>query len=109
MMKRGDIVLCSMSADFGKVRPAIVVQSGLFNGIRETTSLCPLTTTDVEAPLFRIVLEPSPANRLKKRSWVMIDKVCSIKNSRIREIQGTLNGDEMKQLDIALKQWLALG
>ncbi len=39
----------------------------------------------------------------------MIDKICSIKNSRIRKIQGALSDDELKQVDIALTQWLALG
>ena len=98
-----------MSSDFGKVRPAVVVQSDTFNGVRDTTSLCPLTTTDVDAPLFRITLDPGPSNGLVKRSWIMIDKICSIKNSRIRKIQGALSDDELKQVDIALTQWLALG
>ncbi len=98
-----------MSSDFGKVRPAVVVQSDTFNGVRDTTSLCPLTTTDIEAPLFRIMLNPAPSNGLVKQSWIMIDKVCSIKNSRIRKIQGALTDNELKQIDVALRQWLALG
>lgn len=107
-MKRGDIVLCVMSADFGKVRPAVVVQSDLFNGLRDTTTVCPLTSTDVKAPLFRIPLAPDATNHLEKPSWVMIDKVCSIRNSRIREVKGRLAVDSLRQIDAALNRWLGL-
>lgn len=108
-MKRGDIVWCVMSSDFGKVRPAVVVQSDLFNGLRETTVLCPLTTTDVEAPLFRIALAPDADNQLEKPSWAMVDKVCSVKNTSIREVQGKVPAESMASIDEALMLWLGLG
>ncbi|MEZ5451570.1 MAG: type II toxin-antitoxin system PemK/MazF family toxin [Thiothrix sp.] len=108
-MKRGDIVWCVMSSDFGKVRPAVVVQSDLFNGLRETTVLCPLTTTDAAAPLFRIALSPDADNQLEKPSWVMVDKVCAVKNTRIREVQGKVSTENMTQIDAALLLWLGLG
>ena len=31
LIKRGDIVTCALSGDYGKPRPAVVVQSDLFN------------------------------------------------------------------------------
>ena len=31
MYRRGDVVICVLSGDYGKPRPAVVVQSDLFN------------------------------------------------------------------------------
>jgi mRNA interferase MazF len=107
-MKRGDVILCVMSNDLGKVRPAVIVQSDLFNGIRDTTTVCPLTSTCIEAPLFRVTIEPNAENGIQKMSQIMVDKICSIKNSRIREVIGSLSITEIDILDNALRHWLAL-
>lgn len=55
---RGDLVTIAMQGDFGKPRPALVIQANQFNQHSSMTVL-PITSTIVAAPLLRITLEPS--------------------------------------------------
>ncbi|OAI49666.1 hypothetical protein AYO45_06895, partial [Gammaproteobacteria bacterium SCGC AG-212-F23] len=77
-LERGDIVVCALSGDFGKPRPAVVVQSNLFNSTHPSVTLCPITTHIVEAPLFRLMLIPSAKNGLKQSSQIMVDKITTL-------------------------------
>lgn len=72
-MKRGALITVAMQGDFGKPRPALVVQSDHFDEHPSVTVL-PITSTLVEAPLLRITVQPSPRNGLQGGSQVMIDK-----------------------------------
>lgn len=63
-MKRGDIVLAVARGDYGKPRPAVVVQSDLFNSTHASLIVCLLTSELVDAPLFRLTIPPSPTNGL---------------------------------------------
>ncbi len=40
-MKRGDIVLVTAPGDYGKRRPAVVIQSDLFNDTHASIVVCP--------------------------------------------------------------------
>ena len=107
-MKRGDVVLCAAPGAYGKPRPAVVVQSDLFNADHASLTLCPITGTLRDAPLFRLNVTPSPHNGLKKRSQIAIDKMASVKVERVQKVIGRLNADEIRAVDRALKLWLAL-
>lgn len=107
-VERGDIVLCVLSGDFGKPRPAVVVQSNLFNSTHTSVTLCPLTTHLLDAPLFRLSLVPSAANGLKHPSQIMIDKISSLKTNKIREKVGRLSLTQLNTLNQALTLWLDL-
>jgi mRNA interferase MazF len=61
-LKRGDVVLVVASGDYGKPRPAVVVQFDLFNDTHASTTVCPVTSSLVAAPLFRVPLKPSKVN-----------------------------------------------
>ena len=43
-MRRGDLVTIALQGDFGKPRPALVVQSDLFNTDHATVSVLPITS-----------------------------------------------------------------
>ncbi|MGH8611906.1 MAG: type II toxin-antitoxin system PemK/MazF family toxin [Gammaproteobacteria bacterium] len=43
-MKRGDLVTVAMQGDFGKPRPALVIQSDLFNDTHPSVTVLPLTS-----------------------------------------------------------------
>lgn len=107
-IKRGDVVVCVFSREYGKPRPALVVQSDLFNADHPSLTLCPITGTLRDLPLFRLNVTPSPLNGLKKRSQVAIDKMASVKAERVQKVVGRLSGDEIHAIDRALKLWLAL-
>ena len=72
-MKRGDIVAVSLQGDYGKPRPALIVQSNLLTEL-ESVVLCPITS-DVRDAAFRITVDPDNANGLRVLSQVMVDKV----------------------------------
>ena len=64
-IERGDVVICAAAGDYGKPRPAVVVQSDLFNGTHSIVAVCLITTHLEDAPLFRI---PVPAGRPVSKS-----------------------------------------
>ena len=107
-MKRGDVVLCAAPGAYGKPRPAVVVQSDLFNETHYNVTVCPLTSDLRDAPLFRLDVAPSATNGLKKASQVMIDKVVTLPVERIRPPIGRVSHSQLTQIGIALRLWLAL-
>lgn len=106
-IKRGDVVVCVFSREYGKPRPALVVQSDLFNAEHASLTLCPITGILRAAPLFRLAVAPSPRNGLKKRSQIAVDKIASVKRERVQKVIGRLSADEIRVVDRALKLWLA--
>lgn len=107
-VRRGDIVLCAAPGDYGKPRPAVVVQSDLFNPTHASVTLCPITSELVAAPLFRLDVAPTSENGLRKRSQIMVDKLTSQPLKRIGDVVGRLSVSQMNDLDRALKLWLGL-
>ena len=77
-MRRGDFVTIAMPGDFGKPRPALVIQTDHFVE-HPTVTILPVTSTLVDAPLLRITVPPSAENGLRKPSQVMVDKAMTVK------------------------------
>jgi|SRR5262245_51219742 len=107
-MRRGDIVICVISGDYGKPRPAVVVQSDLFNPTHPSVVVCPITSHLTDAHLFRLPLKPLDTNGLSSESQIMVDKLTTIKVEKVREKVGNLSKHETQKLDDALKLWLNL-
>lgn len=106
-MRRGDLVTAALPDDFGKPRPALVVQSDLFaNHI--TVTILPVTSTAVRAPLTRLPVEPSPENGLHGPSFVMIDKAMSVRTERLGAAFGRLDGADMVRVNRALALFLGI-
>lgn len=102
-MKRGDVVTVALSGDFGKPRPAVVIQSDLF-AEHPSVTLLPVTSELRRLPLFRIPIEPSEANGLMRDSEVMVDKAHSVSRAKIGARIGSLTDGEM----LAVTRSLAL-
>jgi mRNA interferase MazF len=107
-LKRGDIVVCALSGDYGKPRPAVVIQADLFNPTHASITICPVTTHLVDAPLFRLSLVPTKQNGLKQASQVMVDKIMTLPCEKIRKKIGALTSVQESDVNQALKTWLAL-
>ena len=107
-MNRGDLVVVAMSGDYGKPRPALVVQSDLFNETHASVTVMPVTSTIVNAPLFRLIVEPSPANGLRSLSQIMVDKLTTIRATRVGQAIGRLEDDTMQRVNRALALWCGL-
>jgi mRNA interferase MazF len=52
-MTWGDVVVVSLPGDYGKPRPALVIQSAMFAD-HPSVTLLPITSHLIEAPLLRI-------------------------------------------------------
>ena len=102
-MKRGDLVTIALQGDYGKPRPALIVQSDLFDEHPSVTVL-PVTGELRNAPLFRIQVEPDANNGLQKISEIMVDKVQSVPRERIGEVFGHVSEEQM----IAVNRSLAI-
>jgi mRNA interferase MazF len=107
-MKRGDIVVSASPGEFGKPRPALIVQSDFFNPTHASFVICPITSHLLDAPLFRLAVRPSPGNGLKKESQLMVDKLTAVKRERISKKIGQLDAAQMARVTEALRLWLEL-
>ncbi|WP_045222339.1 type II toxin-antitoxin system PemK/MazF family toxin [Desulfonatronum thioautotrophicum] len=105
---RGDLVIVSMTGDYGKVRPALIVQHDHANIGHASIVVCPLSSSIQDAPLFRITITPSEANGLSNVSQVMVDKISAIKRERIRQVIGHASDEIMLQVNRSLALWLGL-
>ncbi len=107
-MKRGDVVLVALPGDYGKPRPAVIVQSDILNAAGLSSYLvCPLTTMLTDIADYRVSVEPSAANGLRARSEIMIDKLTAAPARRLRDAIGRCDAAVMRAVDRALL--LALG
>ena len=91
-MQRGDLVTVSLQGDYGKPRPALIVQSDLLTDL-ESVVLCPVTS-DLRNAAFRVTVEPNPANGLRALSQVMVDKLSTLPRTKISEPFGRLDDGE---------------
>ena len=108
-MTRGALVIVATKGAYtSKPRPAVVVQTNLFNTTHSSITLCPITSDCVDAPLFRITLPAGTRTGLAETSQVMADKIVSVPRGAIVREMGRCNQDELALIDDALRVWLAL-
>ncbi|MBU3612674.1 type II toxin-antitoxin system PemK/MazF family toxin [Polynucleobacter sp. MG-27-Goln-C1] len=107
-MRRGNIVTVAMQGDFGKPRPALILQSDVFSDIHATVTVALISSEIVQAPIFRLDIEPSETNGLSRASQVQIDKIMSIRSEKIGSVIGELNDVMMVRVNRALALWLGL-
>jgi len=107
-VKRGDVVVCTLAGDYGKPRPAVIVQSDLFNPTHASIIVCPVTSHLVNASLFRLDIPADSGTGLVKKSQVMVDKMTAIRADRIKNRIGSLNAKQQAEIDKGLKTWLGL-
>ena len=110
VLLRGLIVTVASSGVYaGKPRPAVVVQANRWLKGHPRVTLCPLTSTLLDAPLVRIPVDPSGTNGLLKPSQLMADKLFSVPTAAIGTVVGQLDTAALAELDLALRSWLELG
>ena len=107
-MRRGDLVAVAAAGDYGKPRPAVIVQTDAFPDNHASVVVCQLTFDLVDAPDFRVTIEPRPENGLRLRSQVMADKLVTMRRERIGRKIGRLDDQDMARLGIALAFVLGL-
>jgi len=106
-VKRGDIVTIAVQGDYGKPRPAVVVQSDLLNEA-ESVLVVPFTSTVRNAPFYRLTVEPSERNGLNAVSQIMVDKVTPCPRRKCGPVIGHLWPHEMFALNSMLSVMIGL-
>jgi mRNA interferase MazF len=91
----------------GKPRPALILQSDLFSAIGSVT-ICLLTTEILDAPLFRLTVEPSASNGLHQVSQIMIDKIVTVPHDTLGPRIGSLDHDLLVRVDRSLAVFLGI-
>ena len=109
VLQRGLIVTVASSGVYvGKPRPVVAVQANRWLQGHPSVTLCPLTSTLVEAPLVRIPVNPSDSNGLHKPSQLMADKMFTVPTAAIGAVMGILESGTLAEFDLALRSWLEL-
>ena len=106
-MKRGDLVTVAMAGDFGKPRPALVIQADTFAQTNSVTVLL-LSSTQINAPLIRLSVQPTPQNGLNKPSQVQIDKAMSVRREKVGPPIGRLDDATLLAVTRSLALFLGL-
>lgn len=107
-MRRGDVVSVAAAGDYGKPRPAVIVQTDAFPEGHASVVICQLTSELANAPDFRITIDPAPENGLRVVSQIMADKPVTIRRRRIGQKIGRLDSRDMARLNAALAFVLGL-
>lgn len=108
-LRRGTVVtVASPGVYSGKPRPAVVVQADRWLQAHPSVTLCPLTSTLMDAPLVRIAVAPTERNGLRKASQLMVDKLFTVPIQAVGELVGQLELQALIELDLALRGWLEL-
>ncbi len=106
-LRRGDLITIVVSGDYGKPRPALVIQADMFSALNSVTVLR-LTSELHNWPLLRITIEPKKANGLQKPSQVMIDKATTVPREKIGQCIGHVDRNTMRCVEEALSKFLGL-
>jgi mRNA interferase MazF len=106
-MTRGDFVTIASQGDFGKPRPALVMQTDAFSEHPSITVLL-VSSTWIDAPLLRVGVQPTPENGLQKPSQVMVDKVMTIKRDKVGPAFGRLDANAMIEVERCLAVFLGI-
>lgn len=106
-MRRGDLVTVAIQGDYGKPRPALVVQSDLFKD-HPSVTVIPITSDLRDAPIFRVGIEPCEDNGLQKPSQAMVDKIMTLPREKCGPSFGRLRDTEMLEITRSLVVFLGV-
>jgi mRNA interferase MazF len=107
-VKRGAVVLCVVSSDLGRPRPAIVVQADELVDELSTLFVCPVTSDVRDRLSLRPIIEPEPQNGLRLRSQIMTDKMVALRRDRIKQTIGQISPETLELVGRALLVMLGL-
>jgi mRNA interferase MazF len=106
-MNRGDIWTVAGGVYASKSRPALIIQDDRFDST-DSVIVLPLTTTVVDAPLLRILLHATERSGIRQDSYLMIDKLTSVRRSSVQERVGRLTATQLVGVERAMLAFLGL-
>lgn len=107
-MRRGDIVTVTGAAYASKPRPALIVQDDRFDAT-DSLTVCPFTSAEVDAPLLRVPVTADEGNGLDQDSFLMVDKITTVRRSNAHAVAGRLEATTMIEFERRLLVFLGFG
>ncbi|GEP33493.1 putative endoribonuclease MazF [Nocardioides szechwanensis] len=107
-MRRGDIVTVAGGVYAAKPRPALTVQDDRF-GATGSLTVCPFTSTEVDAPLLRVSVAADEENGLDQDSYLMVDKITTVRRSNALTVVGRLEATALVEFERRLLVFLGFG
>jgi mRNA interferase MazF len=107
-MNRGSVVTVAVQGDYGKPRPAVVIQTDALNPTHGTILLCPITSQRVDAPDIWLEIEPTPGNGLRQPSRIMADRIVTVRRAQVGKTIGTVEPNTMLRLTQTLAMLLGI-
>jgi mRNA interferase MazF len=104
---RGAVVTVAAPGEFGKPRPALVIQ-GYFPRNPELITVALITSDILRVPNVRVPIKPTATNGLKKDSEIAIDNIQTFSRRKIGVVVGKVSIEIMDQVDSALAIFLGL-
>jgi mRNA interferase MazF len=105
-MRRGDLVTVAFPGDYGKPRPALIIQSDYVRAI-DSVTVIPFTTEFIEdADDLRVEIVPTNENGIRQTSYVMIEKIGTIRRTKCGPRIGHLSEADMSNVTRALAVFL---
>ncbi|MDE3177857.1 MAG: type II toxin-antitoxin system PemK/MazF family toxin [Pseudomonadota bacterium] len=89
-MRRGDIVTVAAPGDYGKPRPAVVIQSDWLANT-DSVLVALMTSSLFDAPIYRLTVKATPETGLRTRSQVMVEKILAVPRDKCGERIGRLD------------------
>lgn len=96
-MKRGEIWSVAGGVYASKPRPALIVQDDRFE--TDSVTVCPFTTTVVDAPLLRLSIPADVTSGINQPSFLMIDKLTTVRRSHVGERMGALAPAQLTEFE----------
>jgi len=87
-------VTVAATGDYGKRRPAVIVQTDALPAAHASVVVCQMTSECSDAADFRVTIDPT--------AQVMADKPVTIRRERISHLIGHLDDKDIGRLNIAL-------
>lgn len=106
-MKRGEIWAVAGGVYSPKPRPAVIIRDDRFTDTGSVT-VCPLTSTPVDAPLLRLPVTPGERSGLTSGSWIMVDKITTVRRSNVSRQIGQISAAQIVELERLLAVFLGL-
>jgi len=97
-MRRGDIITVAGSGDYGKPRPAAIVQANALDAT-DSVLVCRMTSIQRDTLTYRLKVEPVVETGLRATSYVMADKIFAVRRTKCGHVIGHLPNGQMLALD----------
>lgn len=101
-IKKGQVYIADlnprMGTEPGKVRPVVVIQTDLLNGVHPSTVICPITTNVQPKVKYLRVHLAAGEGGLKEPSDILVDQIRAIDNLRLNKMTGKISPRSMRKL-----------